>query len=36
MAAAEYRDVFPARIFWIVSAAASFILLMPFARTYFF
>jgi len=36
MAAAEYRDVFPARIFWMVSAAACCALLMPFARIYFF
>jgi UDP-GlcNAc:undecaprenyl-phosphate GlcNAc-1-phosphate transferase len=36
MAAAEYREVFPARIFWIVSAAASCVLLIPFVRTQFF
>ena len=32
----EYREVFPARIFWSVSAAASVLLLMPFASRYFF
>jgi len=36
MTPAEYREVFPARVFWIVSAAVSCALLMPFARTYFF
>jgi len=36
MAAAEYRDVFPARFFWIVSAATACALMMPFARIYFF
>lgn len=32
----EYREVFPARVFWIVSAATAFVLLLPSARTHFF
>lgn len=36
MTPVEYREVFPARVFWIVSAVTAFALLLPFARTYFF